>query len=152
MSDQISNPLLALVREQGLVDDLQYEEVVAELKRSGNTVFQISAGLRDHGRGCHPAGHGESSRRRGHFVERSGDSQGGALNAIPGNSARMYRCLPVSLEGTTLQVAFEDPLDPAKIDELGFVAKKDIQLVLAAPAEILAGPWINITAKKAART
>jgi type IV pilus assembly protein PilB len=51
----------------------------------------------------------------------------------------MYRCLPISLEGNTLQVAFEDPLDPARIDELGFVAKKDIQLVLAHPADIQAG-------------
>jgi type IV pilus assembly protein PilB len=49
----------------------------------------------------------------------------------------MYRCMPVSLEGNTLQVAFEDPLDPAKVDELGFVAKKDIQLVLANPVDIL---------------
>ena len=41
MSDEISNPLLALIRDQGLVDDLQYEEVVGEIKRSSNTVFQI---------------------------------------------------------------------------------------------------------------
>ena len=35
------SPLLALVKEQNLIDDLQYEEVVAEYKRSGTTVFQI---------------------------------------------------------------------------------------------------------------
>ena len=41
MPEEISNPLLSLVREQGLLDDLQYEEVVAELKRSGAPVFQL---------------------------------------------------------------------------------------------------------------
>jgi len=41
MSEDISNPLLALVKEQGLVDDLQYEEVLGEFKRSGKPVIQI---------------------------------------------------------------------------------------------------------------
>ena len=58
MSDEISNPLLALVKEQGMIDDLQYEEVVGELKRSGKSVFQI---LQDFGR--HPAIAGDLSRR-----------------------------------------------------------------------------------------
>ncbi|MGC3957902.1 MAG: hypothetical protein QM813_08155 [Verrucomicrobiota bacterium] len=70
MSDDIAHPLLALVREQGLIDDLQYEEVVAEIKRSGNPVFQI---LQDFGimdAGCHFAGDGESSRRGSHLAQR----------------------------------------------------------------------------------
>ena len=41
MAEEISNPLLALIREQGLIDDLQYEEVAAELKRSGAPVIQV---------------------------------------------------------------------------------------------------------------
>jgi hypothetical protein len=41
MAEDISNPLLALIREQGLIDDLQCEEVVAELKRSGTPVVQL---------------------------------------------------------------------------------------------------------------
>ena len=41
MAEEISNPLLSLIREQGLIDDLQYEEVVAELKRSGAPVVQL---------------------------------------------------------------------------------------------------------------
>jgi type IV pilus assembly protein PilB len=38
--------------------------------------------------------------------------------------------------GNTVQVAFVDPLDPARVDELGFVIKKDVQLVVADPAQI----------------
>jgi hypothetical protein len=41
MSEEISNPLLSLIREQGLIDDLQYEEVAAEHKRAGTPVAQI---------------------------------------------------------------------------------------------------------------
>ena len=41
MSDDISNPLLSLVKEQGLIDDLQYEEVLGEFKRTGKPVSQI---------------------------------------------------------------------------------------------------------------
>ena len=40
MGEEISNPLLSLVKEQGLIDDLQYEEVAGEVKRSGTPVFQ----------------------------------------------------------------------------------------------------------------
>ena len=35
-----------------------------------------------------------------------------------------------------MQVALVDPLNPGRIDELGFVVKKDIQLVVADPAQI----------------
>ena len=41
MAEEISNPLLSLIREQGLIDDLQYEEVAAEFKRSGTPVIQL---------------------------------------------------------------------------------------------------------------
>ena len=138
MSDEISNPLLALIRDQGLVDDLQYEEVVGEIKRSGNTVFQIlqDFGIMDADTILQAmANHlgAEVISLKGMEIPKT------ALAAVPGNTAKMYRCLPISLEGSTLRVAFEDPLDPAKIDELGFVAKKDIQLVLANPADISAG-------------
>jgi type IV pilus assembly protein PilB len=50
--------------------------------------------------------------------------------------ARMYQCLPVGLLGSTLQVALVDPLSPGRIDELSFVVKRDIQLVVADPALI----------------
>ena len=41
MADDISNPLLSLIKEQGLIDDLQYEEVLGEFKRTGKSVSQI---------------------------------------------------------------------------------------------------------------
>ncbi len=138
MSEEISNPLLALVREQGLLDDLQYEEVVAEIKRSGTSVFQL---LQDFGIMDADAILQAMANHLGAEVMslKGVEIPKEALAAVPANTAKMYRALPVALDGQTLQVAFEDPLDPAKIDELGFVAKKDVQLVLANPAEISAG-------------
>src|SRR5207302_1214317 len=41
MSEDISNPLLSLIKEQSLIDDLQYEEVLGEFKRTGKPVTQI---------------------------------------------------------------------------------------------------------------
>ena len=41
MSDNISNPLLALIKERNLIDDLQLEEVLQEQARSGKSVMQI---------------------------------------------------------------------------------------------------------------
>ena len=138
MSDEISNPLLALVKEQGMIDDLQYEEVVGEIKRSGKSVFQI---LQDFGiMTADDILQVEANYLGVEVVSLKGmEIPKAALACIPGNSAKMYRCLPISLEGSTLRVAFEDPMDPGKIDEVGFVAKKDIQLVIAHPAEILGG-------------
>ena len=41
MSDIFSHPLLALVKERNLIDDLQLEEVLQEQNRSGKTIGQI---------------------------------------------------------------------------------------------------------------
>jgi type IV pilus assembly protein PilB len=138
MADEISNPLLALVREQGMVDDLQYEDVVGELKRSGKPVFQL---LQDFGiMNADDILQVQANYLGTEVVSLKGsDIPKAAISCLNGSSAKMYRCLPISLDGNTLRVAFEDPLDPGKVDEVGFVAKKDIQLVIAHPSEIQAG-------------
>ena len=41
MSDYVSNPLLALIKERNLIDDLQLEEVIQENTRSGKPIMQI---------------------------------------------------------------------------------------------------------------
>jgi type IV pilus assembly protein PilB len=135
MSEDISNPLLSLVKDQGLIDDLQYEEVLGEFKRTGKSVNQI---LQDFGIldldtilqaiGTHLGAPVVTVRERDLTPE--------LLRVVPAKMARMYQCLPVGLVDSTLQVALADPLNVARIDELGFVVKKDIQLVVADPAQI----------------
>ena len=135
MPEDISHPLLSLIKEQGLIDDLQYEEVLAEYKRTGKAVSQV---LQDFGvldldtilqaMGSHLGAPVVTVRER--------DLSPELLRIIPAKMARMYQCLPVGLANSTLQVALVDPLNVGRIDELGFVVKKDIQLVVADPAQV----------------
>ena len=127
MPEEISNPVLSLIKEQDLIDDLQYEEVLAEHKRSGNEVSQI---LQDFG-----IMDGDSilqaiANHLGTEVISLRDRPlpPEVVKAIPANTARMYECLPINLFNSTLQVALVDPLNPARIDELGFIIKKEIQV------------------------
>ncbi len=135
MPEEISSPLLSLVKEQGLIDDLQYEEVVAEVKRSGTAVFQI---LQDFGvMDADAILQAEANQLGTEVVSlRNRDLPAQAIAAIPASAARTYRCIPVELNDGTLRVAFEDPLDTSRVDELTYVAKLDIQVVVASPGEI----------------
>ena len=58
------------------------------------------------------------------------------LRVIPAKTARMYQCLPVGMAGSTVQVALADPLNVSRVDELGFVIKRDVQLVVADPVQV----------------
>ena len=135
MAEEISDPLLALVKENGLIDDLQYEEVAAEYKRGGTAVIQL---LQDFGIMnlddilqfiAHHLGTNVVSVRDREF---SPD----LLKIIPSNVARMYQCLPVAADNGCVQIALADPLDPARADEIQFAIKRDVQVVVADPAEI----------------
>ncbi|HRT09943.1 MAG TPA: ATPase, T2SS/T4P/T4SS family, partial [Candidatus Paceibacterota bacterium] len=135
MAEDLSNPLLALIKEQALVDDLQYEEVLGEFKRSGKPIMQI---LQDFGVMDLDTILQVIANHLGTEVVTLNDRDftPELLATIPAKTARMYQCVPVKQFGSTLQVAMADPLNPARVDELGFVLKKDIQLVVADPAAI----------------
>jgi len=135
MAEEISDPLLALMQEQGLIDDLQYEEVVAELKRNATPVAQI---LQDFGimklddilhvMAAHIGADVVSLRDRDYPPE--------LVQTVPANVARMYQCLPVGMDNGAVQIALVDPLDPGKADEIHFAIKRDVQIVVADPVEI----------------
>ena len=135
MPEEISDPLLSLVKELGLVDDLQYEEVAAELKRGDVPAIQLLQDfdimkLEDILRvmAQHLGTEVVSLRDREFSPE--------LLAAVPSNVARMYRCMPVSMNNGTVLIALADPLDPARPDEIHFAIKKDVQVVVADPSEI----------------
>ncbi|MFN3409092.1 MAG: GspE/PulE family protein [Limisphaerales bacterium] len=131
-------PLLELVKEQGLVDDLQYEEVAAEHKRSGNSVFQI---LQDFGILDADAILQAMANHLGAEVIslRGRDIPPEVIATIPAAQARALECLPVEQDGGVLKVALLDPLNPSRMDEVSFVSKRDVQVVIAHPDEIKAG-------------
>src|SRR3974390_2286821 len=104
MAEEIVNPLLSLIREQGLIDDLQFEEVSAEHKRSGSQVFQI---LQDFGiMDLDAIMQVEANYLGAEVVSlRNIDFTPDLLKTIPANTARMNRCVPVGLTDSKLQVA-----------------------------------------------
>jgi len=136
MSEEISNPLLALIKEQSLIDDLQFEEVQAEFKRSGKPVIQIlqDFGIMDLDTVLHVIGDylGAPVMKLS-----SRELTPEVIASVPATSARMYQALPVGMEDGTLKVALAEPLNHGRMDELGFVVKKNLQLVVADPAEVL---------------
>ena len=136
MPQESTNPLLLLVKGQNLIDDLQYEEVLAEHIRSGNSVMQI---LQDFGIMDVDAILQAIANHLGAEVVslRDRELSPELLHTIPANTARMYQCLPLALSNSTLQVALVDPLNPARLDELGFMVNKDIELVVADPTQIV---------------
>jgi type IV pilus assembly protein PilB len=135
MSEDISNPLLTLVKEQSLIDDLQYEEVSAEFKRSGKQVFQIlqDFGILDSDAILQAMANHLATEV---YTIRERDLGPDIISTINAKTARMYQCLPVGVQNGALKIALVDPLNPARVDELGFVVKKDIQLVVADPIAV----------------
>jgi type IV pilus assembly protein PilB len=135
MAEEISSPLLSLVKELGLIDDLQYEEVAAEIKRSGTPAIQL---LQDFGiMRLEDVLHVMANNLGTEVVSlRDRELSPDLLKTIPANVARMYHCVPVAMNNGTLQVALAEPLDPATADEIGFASKREVQVVVADPAEI----------------
>src|SRR6266404_6004453 len=109
MPEEISNPLLSLIKEQSLIDDLQYEEVLAEFKRSGKPVLQI---LQDFG-----------VMDLDTILQIIADNMGTQVVSF------RDREFPQELVRSITA-------HPARIDELGFIVKKDIQMVVADPAQV----------------
>ncbi len=135
MPEGSPNPLLELLREKSLIDDLQFEEVLAEHNRSGKAVTQL---LQDFGVMDIESQLQVMAEHLGTEVvslkNREFDRE--LLDTVPAGAARMHECVPVGLSGSTLQLAVADPLDPRRLDELGFVIKRELQIVVADPAEI----------------
>jgi type IV pilus assembly protein PilB len=135
-TDVMSNPLLALVKEQGLIDDLQLEEVQQEQARSGKSISQV----------LHDFGIVEmetqlsiiASHIGAEVVDLSERELGPELvHLLPATVARTHKAVPVADFGSAVQIALADPLNPATIDEIGFVlGGKEIQPAVANPNDI----------------
>jgi type IV pilus assembly protein PilB len=135
MADEQNDPLLTMVHEQGLIDDLQFEEIADEFRRTGTPAFQL---LQD-------AGYLEADsilQAMANYLAtevvsvKDYEIPQDLLAVIPAQHARAYECIPIGWNGSSLQVALAEPLNPMRVDELGYVVKKDIQLVVADPTEI----------------
>lgn len=135
MSESYSNPLLELIKERQLIDDLQLEEVLQEQSRSGKSIGEI---LNDFDLVDTDTQLQLMAEYLSTSVVNVDDTEftPELLGNIPPATARMYQCLPVGLFGNTLQVAVADPLNPGVVDELGYIVGKEVQLVVADPVAI----------------
>ena len=136
MSDDISDPLLNLLHGQGMLDDLQFEEVGAEVKRSGNQSSQV---LEDFGIfKLNDLLHIIAGALGSEVVSlKDREIPAEIVKLIPAKVAQMCKCLPVAVTNGLLQVAVAEPLNPQLADEVQFAAKRDVQIVVADPTEVL---------------
>jgi type IV pilus assembly protein PilB len=132
-----NHPLLTLLREQGLLDDLQVEEVLQENTKSGKPIHQIIA---DAGYAPMDTVLTAIANHLGTEVVQiaEADLNKEIIESIPADAARMYQCVPVAVYGPTVQVAFSDPLNPEAVDQVAFVSGKEIMAVVADPVQIQA--------------
>ncbi|MCL5099132.1 MAG: type II secretion system ATPase GspE [Candidatus Omnitrophica bacterium] len=135
MPDVTAYPLLVLLKERGMADDMQLEEAVQEHERTGKPIGQI---LQDLGILDMDAQLQILADHLGTEVVdlRNREITPEVVSTVPVATARMYQCMPVALFGSTLQLALADPLNPSVLDELGFVVNKEIQVVVADPGQI----------------
>ena len=135
MPEPVSSPLLDLIRARGLLDDLQLEEVLQEHTRSGKPISEV---LQDNGFVDYDTQLQLMAEQIGTEVVELGSREftPELLAAIPADAARMYRCMPVALFDSSLQVALADPLDPRIPDELSFLTHKEIVPMVADPRDI----------------
>jgi len=134
-SSGLSSPLLDLIRSQGMLDDLQLEEVREEHNRSGKTISEI---LQDFGLLDMDSQLQLIAAQMGTEVVDLSQREltPEILSAIPGDACRMYKCIPVSVTDTSVHVALADPLDPTTADQLAYVVHKEIYPVVADPNAI----------------
>jgi type IV pilus assembly protein PilB len=136
MAEAISHPLLALIRERGLIDDLQIEEIGQEIQRGGKSVAQV---VQDYGLLDLDSILQIIADHLGTMVVTIEQDQmtSEVIAAVPAETARMYQVVPIAVYGDTVQLAMVDPLNPQSVDEVGFTLKLTPQLVVADPSEIL---------------
>ncbi|MEN9575962.1 MAG: hypothetical protein RL514_3817 [Verrucomicrobiota bacterium] len=138
MSSSISDPLLALVRERGLIDDLQLEEVTQENNKSGKSIGQILVDSRivDLDTQLNLIAEHLGTEVVTGVKDLNIDPE--VIAAIPSATARMYQCLPLEMHGDSLRVVLADPLNPALLDEVGFIVRKELHVVVADPSAVVA--------------
>ena len=132
----MSDPLLQLIKEKGLLDDMQFEEVMSEHARTGKPVSEVLVNF----------GFVDTRTQLQLMADQLGtevvDLSGvqftpELLKTVPGNIARLHQVVPVAEYGSTLQIALAQPLNPSVMDELGFSLKRDVVPVVADPKQIL---------------
>ena len=125
MQDANSDPLLALIKERGLIDDLQFEEVQQEILRTGKSSAEILSdfGLVDTDTQLQIVAEYLGTE----VVQVDGiEFTPELLGNLPAGTARMYQCVPVEDYGSSVRIAMANPLNPSAVDEISYIVRKEV--------------------------
>jgi type IV pilus assembly protein PilB len=131
-SDAFSSPLLTLIKDANLLDDLQLDEVREEHNRTGKTIGEIlnDFGLMDTETQLQVVANHLGTE----VVQLDGkELTPDILSAVPADTARNYKCLPIAVFESSIQLALADPLNQPMVDELGYLIRKEIVPLVADP-------------------
>ncbi len=136
MSEVLTDPLLLLIHERGLADVQDLEKVQGDHNLTGASVSKV---LQDRG----VLGVADQLELMAEYlgtdvidlseVEFTPE----LLSVIPLETAHLYQCLPVGVDGDTLHLVLSDPMNPTHIDDLNFQLKRQIIIRIADPAQIV---------------
>jgi len=136
MTDIANFPLVSLLKDSALLDDMQAEEIIQESTRTGRRVFDVIVGMGILDQATLLQTMADSLATQVVNFKTLGEIPAEAIAAVPADTAKAYQCVPVDLFGTVLQLALVDPFNPSVVDEIGFAIGKEIVVVVAAPSEI----------------
>ena len=137
MSDTISIPLLVLVRERGYAEEPQLLAIEDEHKKSGKPVTQL---LKDN----HIL---DLDTQLAMMAEHLGTEvvpnlqdvivPPEVVSIVNASTAKMYQCMPIEAHGNAVRVVFADPLNPSLIDELSYIVRREIHVVVGDPVAVV---------------
>ena len=137
MSASISDPLLALIKEQGMIDDLQLDEVIRENTKSGKKPISqilVESAILDLDSQLNVIAEYLGTEVVTDIMDREITEE--VIHSIPPSTARMYQCIPIEAHDHAVQIALVDPMNPNTIDEISFIVGREIHVVVADPKSV----------------
>jgi len=127
--------LLSFLRDNGIIDEEQANDLRDEQSRSGKTIEEVVAN--------------SGVIRLTDLYQRIAQALGTEvvdvttmqfppelLSLVPPQTARLQGVLPLDFDGHVLRMAVVNPLDPNVVDNLRFATQKDIAIYIAPAAQI----------------
>jgi type IV pilus assembly protein PilB len=133
MAEILSNPLLVLVRDRGYAEEAQLQAIEDEHRKTGKQVTQL---LRDNQILDIDTQLQLMAEHLGTEVVtniQDNEIQPEVVKIVNPSTAKMYQCVPLEAHGNTVRFAFVDPLNPSIIDELSYIVRREIHVVVADP-------------------
>ena len=135
MQGILTTPLLNLISEMQLAESVDLEAIQGEHNLSGEPIYKL---LDDQGVLSLASQLELMAEYLGTDVIDISiiDFTQELLDLVPLETAHVYKCLPIGLDGEILHLCMVDPLNPTSLDELAFVLKRSLQIRVASPDAI----------------